>query len=262
MVWTTTPREADQLVKMSDGDFAAEVNAALRGEGRYAFSAERPDGGGGGTFGGEGVGALLGGSVVAFQEKLVSRVLRPATEAAIAATAGLAADGGRDGRSGGDRGGGGGGGGSGFDLIRGPAFETPPEVTAARGTRGAFPLATQHAGRYALRRLALVGDAAHQVHPLGGQGVNLGIRDARLLVDALAAAAATGADVGSVTALDGYSRSAAAANLPMMAALDGLQKLFAAEAPLVAWARGAGLAGVNALGPVRRLIAKYAMGGA
>ena len=72
---------------------------------------------------------------------------------------------------------------------------------------------------------------------MGGQGVNLGIRDARFLVDALAAAAASGADVGSITALDGYSRSAAAANLPMMAALDGLQKLFAAEAPLVAWAR-------------------------
>jgi 2-polyprenyl-6-methoxyphenol hydroxylase-like FAD-dependent oxidoreductase len=100
-----------------------------------------------------------------------------------------------------------------------------------------YTLATQHAGRYTLRRLALVGDAAHQVHPLGGQGVNLGIRDARFLVDALAAAAASGADVGSITALDGYSRSAAAANLPMRAALDGLQKLFAAEAPLVAWAR-------------------------
>jgi ubiquinone biosynthesis monooxygenase Coq6 len=48
----------------------------------------------------------------------------------------------------------------------------------------------------------------------------------------------------------------------MMAALDGLQKLFASDMPVVAWARGAGLAGVNAIGPVRRRIARYAMGGA
>jgi 2-polyprenyl-6-methoxyphenol hydroxylase-like FAD-dependent oxidoreductase len=53
-----------------------------------------------------------------------------------------------------------------------------------------------------------------------------------------------------------------AANLPMMAALDMLQRLFGSEQPLVAWARGAGLAGVNALGPLRRRIARYAMGGA
>ena len=92
--------------------------------------------------------------------------------------------------------------------------------------------------------------------------MNLGLRDAGFLVDALAAAAATGADVGSVGPLEEYGTRAATANVPMMAALDGLQKLFAAEAPIVAWARGAGLAGVNALGPVRRQIAKYAMGGA
>ena len=59
-----------------------------------------------------------------------------------------------------------------------------------------------------------------------------------------------------------YADGASAANLPMMAARDGLQKLFASDMPVVAWARGAGLAGVNAIGPVRRRIARYAMGGA
>ena len=270
VVWTNTPSEADRIAKMSDEDFAAEVNAAMRGEGLYAFdgaetntheegdvagssssSSGSSGGGGGGGQGGGGEGLpgdVFGGnlSLIALQKKLVSQVLRPATELAIGAAAGAY----------------GGGGDGGESLFGGPAFEIPPEITGASGVRGAFPLATQHAGRYTLRRLALVGDAAHQVHPLGGQGVNLGLRDARLLVDSLAAAAATGADVGSATALDGYASGAAAANLPMMAALDGLQKLFATEAPLVAWARGAGLAGVNAIGPIRRQIAKYAMGGA
>jgi ubiquinone biosynthesis monooxygenase Coq6 len=106
-----------------------------------------------------------------------------------------------------------------------------------------------------------VGDAAHQVHPLGGQGVNLGMRDAALLTDALAGACANGGDVGSMLSLGKYADGASAANLPMMAALDGLQKLFASDMPVVAWARGAGLAGVNAIGPVRRRIARYAMGG-
>ena len=149
-------------------------------------------------------------------------------------------------------------------IICTTAFSSSPEprVVAAAGPRGSFPLATQLAGRYALRRLALVGDAAHQVHPLGGQGVNLGMRDAALLTDALAGACANGGDVGSMLSLGKYADGASAANLPMMAALDGLQKLFASDMPVVAWARGAGLAGVNAIGPVRRRIARYAMGGA
>ncbi|ACO64762.1 predicted protein [Micromonas commoda] len=205
VVWTTTPEEADRLCALGDEAFAAEVDAALRGEGRYSH-------------GGQG-------------------------EAAIRAVAN-----GFGGTAGGD------------DAP--PAFEHPPRVVAAAGPRGAFPLATSLAGRYALRRLALVGDAAHQVHPLGGQGVNLGMRDVVLLTNALAGACANGGDVGSMLVLRKYADEAKAANVPMMAALDGLQRLFASDQPLVAWARGAGLAGVNALGPIRRRIARYAMGGA
>ena len=78
----------------------------------------------------------------------------------------------------------------------------------------------------------------------------------------LCGACANGGDVGSMLVLRGYADAANGANVPMMAALDGLQRLFASDQPLVAWARGAGLAGVNALGPIRRRIARYAMGGA
>ena len=98
-------------------------------------------------------------------------------------------------------------------------------------------------------RLALIGDAAHVVHPLGGQGLNLGLRDAELLANAIADARALGQDIGSVNALNPYARASVAANAPMMAALDGLQKLFANDTYPVALARSLGLAAVNATGP-------------
>ena len=138
---------------------------------------------------------------------------------------------------------------------------TRPRVVAAAGPRGAFPLATSLAGRYALRRLALVGDAAHQVHPLGGQGVNLGMRDVVLLTDALAAACANGGDVGSMLVLRKYADEA---NGCERADDGGAGRV--AEAVRVGPAAGGvgegrGAGGVNALGPIRRRIARYAMGG-
>ena len=247
VVWTCAPGEADRLAALAHDAFAAEVHAALHGEGRYDWSDDGPVGDGPiGRGDAATLANVAAGGLNGLQAEVVSRVLAPATRLAIAAATGKTEAASTD-ESG---------------LVGGPKFESPPRVIGASGMKGAFPLATQHAGRYTLRRLALVGDAAHQVHPLGGQGVNLGIRDARLLVEALAAAAEAGGDVGSTTTLDRYAVAAARANLPMMAALDALQRLFAADAPLVAWARGAGLAGVNALKPLRQHIAKYAMGGA
>jgi len=111
-------------------------------------------------------------------------------------------------------------------------------------------------------RLALIGDAAHQVHPLGGQGVNLGLRDAQLLQGVFEETCAVGGDVGSSSCLLAYEKKARAANAPMMAALDGLQKLFSTDAYPVALARSLGLAAVNAAPPVRKTITWYAMGAA
>lgn len=92
--------------------------------------------------------------------------------------------------------------------------------------------------------------------------MNLGLRDAQLLQGVFESTCAVGGDIGSSSCLLAYEKKARAANAPMMAALDALQKLFAVDSKSVAWARGFGLAGVNAIGPLRREIAKYAMGGA
>jgi ubiquinone biosynthesis monooxygenase Coq6 len=82
------------------------------------------------------------------------------------------------------------------------------------------------------------------------------------LANAIADARALGQDIGSALALQPYARASVAANAPMMAALDALQKIFAEDAYPVALARSLGLAAVNAAGPIRRKIAWYAMGGA
>jgi ubiquinone biosynthesis monooxygenase Coq6 len=243
VVWTNTPQEADRLVSLSDEDFANEVDEAVRGVGKYDFS--RPSKAGDAeTF----PSRLSGKDALVDVERLVvSSFLEPLTKRGMSMSEQAHRNGGL---------------GAGVGLVGGAPFETPPRVTGAGGTRGAFPLATRMAGRHVSSRLALIGDAAHQVHPLGGQGVNLGLRDAQLLQGVFEETCAVGGDVGSSSCLLAYEKKARAANAPMMAALDALQKLFAVDSAGVAWARGFGLAGVNAIGPLRREIAKYAMGGA
>ncbi|GAX78061.1 hypothetical protein CEUSTIGMA_g5503.t1 [Chlamydomonas eustigma] len=96
--------------------------------------------------------------------------------------------------------------------------KSPPHIQSWVGSQPrSFPLQMQHAGRYVLPRLALVGDAAHAVHPLAGQGVNLGIADAEALVQAVAMAVECGADVGDPLILrDQYENKRMAANSAMM----------------------------------------------
>jgi 2-octaprenylphenol hydroxylase len=132
-------------------------------------------------------------------------------------------------------------------------------VTEA-GPRAAFPLRLQHAASYVGARLALIGDAAHAIHPLAGQGVNLGVLDAAALAEVVLAASAEGRDIGARTTLRRYERWRKGDNLLMMAAMDGFKRLFAARFGPLRLARNAGLSLFDAATPIKRLVMQHAMG--
>jgi 2-octaprenylphenol hydroxylase len=106
----------------------------------------------------------------------------------------------------------------------------------------------------------LIGDAAHAVHPLAGQGVNLGILDAASLAEVLLAAQAHDNDIASLKVLRRYERWRKGHNLMMMATMDGFKRLFGATWEPLRWARNAGLSLTNSLSPVKHLIMNHAMG--
>jgi len=133
------------------------------------------------------------------------------------------------------------------------------EVRLASG-RVSIPLAATGADRYVLERCALIGDAAHTVHPLAGQGVNLGFLDAASLADVLLEAQREGEDYGALRMLRRYERRRRPHNELMSAAMGGFNDLLAiGQGPAARIAqRGLGL--VNRMGPVKRLLAARAMG--
>ena len=128
-------------------------------------------------------------------------------------------------------------------------------VTPARG----FALQRLAAGRLVAPRVALAGDAAHVIHPLAGQGANLGLQDARLLAEVLAARA-PGRDPGDLRLLRRYERSRAEAILAMSATVHGLHRLFGSPAPAASRLRNAGLNFADRLPVLKNLLMRHAMG--
>lgn len=127
--------------------------------------------------------------------------------------------------------------------------------------RVAFDLRLTHAVRYVAPGVALIGDAAHAVHPLAGQGMNLGLRDAAALATTLVAAVSAGAYPGDERVLQRYERAQKAHNVGMQLAFDSLNELFSRRFP--AWAapmRGIGLALVDRIEPAKRLLMRQALG--
>lgn len=126
--------------------------------------------------------------------------------------------------------------------------------------RAGFPLRSGHAEHYVEDRFALVGDAAHAVHPLAGQGVNLGFLDCAALAQVLAAARTDGEGAGDLRVLRRYERWRKGENLVMLNALYGLNRLFSNDSAWLGAARRAGLAVANGVGPVRHFFMRHALG--
>jgi len=128
------------------------------------------------------------------------------------------------------------------------------------GRRWHYQLGALHAHRYYDTRLALVGDAAHTIHPVAGQGLNLGFRDAMALAGLLIQAAHHGEDLGAPDLLRRYQRQRRPDNLLMLVATDALDRLFSNDHPLVRLARDVGIAAVHRAPPLKRLFMHRAMG--
>ena len=126
--------------------------------------------------------------------------------------------------------------------------------------RHAYPLAMFIAESFAAERLALVGDAAHVLHPLAGLGFNLGLRDVAALADCVHDAAALGLDIGSTAVLDRYTQWRRFDTVATGAAMDGMNRLFANTNPLLTLLRRAGLLAVNRMGGLKSLFVKEASG--
>lgn len=129
------------------------------------------------------------------------------------------------------------------------------------GERFSYPLGLQHARRYADGRLVLVGDAAHGIHPIAGQGFNLGMGDIEELAEAVSEACALGLDVATSGALERYELARKRDNESMILMTDGLVRLFSNAAPFVQSCRRIGLGAVDRLPGLRRAFARGAAGG-
>lgn len=140
--------------------------------------------------------------------------------------------------------------------------EVPPRIEAVqKGSIASFPLRLRHATTYTAHRIALVGDAAHTIHPLAGQGLNLGLGDSQSLASAIENAVDHGADIGNeMHCLDRYSSDRWMSNNRMLGAVDKLHWLYSTKWPPVVGLRQLGLNAVNSMGPVKDLFMRQAGG--
>lgn len=129
-----------------------------------------------------------------------------------------------------------------------------------QGRRWAYPISCLLAERYVDRRLALVGDAAHAIHPIAGQGLNLGLRDLAALAETVVDSHRLGLDVGDAITLARYQRWRRFDALMLGTVTDGLNRLFSNDVGPVRLVRDLGLAAVDRLPPLKRLFMRHAMG--
>lgn len=131
---------------------------------------------------------------------------------------------------------------------------------ALTGPRFTYPLGLQHAARYSDTRLALIGDAAHAIHPIAGQGLNLGLRDVAALAESVIDARRLGLDIGGADALRRYERWRRFDSVLLAGVTDALNRLFSNDIPPVRLARDLGMAAVGRIPPLKRFLMRHAMG--
>jgi len=147
-----------------------------------------------------------------------------------------------------------------FCIALGEAFEGRLGTITTTTQRAAFPLKLQHAGQYVKERVALVGDAAHMIHPLAGQGANLGFLDAASLADVISDAAQQGRDIGSLNVLRRYERWRKSGNVSTMYAMDGFKRLFSNDITAIKYLRNTGLTLADKCAPLKHRLMRHAMG--
>ena len=148
----------------------------------------------------------------------------------------------------------------GFDAQIARRFGSHLGKAKAAGPRWSYPLNFHLARGYVKPRFALAGDAAHGIHPIAGQGFNLGLKDAAALSEIVLDAARLGLDIGSLDVLRKYERWRRFDSLVMSFAMDGLNRLFSNDIAPLRVLRDVGMGIVDAVGPARRFFMRHAGG--
>ncbi|MFN3147085.1 MAG: FAD-dependent monooxygenase [Paracoccaceae bacterium] len=146
-----------------------------------------------------------------------------------------------------------------LDALR-PRFGSFLGEIALDGARFSYPLLLSVAQRFSAPRLALIGDAAHRLHPLAGQGLNAGLKDVAALAEVLADARRRGEDIGRQDVLDRYQTWRRFDTATLALATDTFNRLFSNDNPLARAVRDIGLGAVNAMPPLRRAFIREAAG--
>lgn len=149
---------------------------------------------------------------------------------------------------------------AGFCARLTAAFEARLGKVIACDKRYAIPLRQRHATSYIQKGIALVGDAAHNIHPLAGQGVNLGLLDVIALSNEIERALVRGVPLNDESVLRRYQRQRLAGNLGMMSAMEGFKRLFGSRSIAVNWLRNTGMRQLNSVTGIKKIIVNAALG--